>query len=53
VVVVAISYWKEITGTPGISFLWGMPLCLLAEVGVGALVSVIPIGRKTPPLENE
>ena len=45
-VVIAVSYWKEITGTPGISFLWAMPLSLLAEVGVGALVSLIPIGRR-------
>jgi solute:Na+ symporter, SSS family len=48
VVVVAISYWKEITGTPGISFLWAMPLSLVAEVGVGALVSLIPIGVRSP-----
>lgn len=45
-VVIAVSYWKEITGTPGISFIWAMPLSLIAEVGVGALVSLIPIKRK-------
>ena len=48
-VVIAISYWKEITGTPGISFLWAMPVGLVAEVGVGALVSLIPIGQKRLP----
>jgi SSS family solute:Na+ symporter len=44
--VIAISYWKEITGTQGISFLWAMPLSLAVEVGVGALASLIPVGRK-------
>ena len=34
-VVIVVSYWREITGTPGISFLWAMPLSLVAEVGVG------------------
>ncbi len=45
-IVVSINYWQEITGSPGISFLWAMPSCLIVEVGVGALVSLIPIGRK-------
>ncbi len=44
--VVAITYWKELTGTQGISFLWAMPLSLVVEVGVGALVSLIPFGKK-------
>ena len=44
-VVIAVSYWKEFTGTQGISFLWAMPLSLLAEVGVGALASLIPVGE--------
>ena len=51
--VIAVNFWKEITGTPGISFLWAMPLCLVVEVGVGALASLIPIGHKsTVPLEK-
>ena len=45
-VAIAISYWKEFTGVQGISFLWAMPLSLVAEVGVGALVSLIPIGQR-------
>lgn len=45
-VVIGINYWQEITGSPGISFLWAMPLSLLSEVGVGALVSLIPIARR-------
>ena len=47
-VVIAVSYWKEFTGTQGISFLWAMPLSLLVEVGVGALASLIPIGQRGP-----
>jgi len=51
IVVVAVSYWMEITGRPGISFLWAMPLSLGTEVGVGAMVSLIPISRRsTVPL---
>lgn len=40
-VAVGINYWKEITGQPGISFLWAMPLSLLAEVVVGAIASAL------------
>jgi Na+/proline symporter len=46
-VVVTINYWTEMTGESGISFLWAMPLSLVTEVGVGALVSLIPIGRRS------
>ena len=46
--VVAINFWYEITGTPGISFLWAMPLGLAIQVGVGMLVSLIPVGRGKP-----
>ena len=35
--VIAISYWKEIVGTPGISFLYAMPVGLVVEVGVGVV----------------
>jgi len=48
--VIAITYWKEITGTQGISFLWAMPLSLVVEVGVGALLSLIPVGKKAVPI---
>ena len=48
VVAILINYWTEITGTPGISFLWGMILSLLAEMVVGSLVSLVPIGQKRP-----
>jgi solute:Na+ symporter, SSS family len=48
--VIAVTYWKEITGVQGISFLWAMPLSLVVEVGVGALVSLIPVGRKAAPI---
>ncbi|MGI6417396.1 MAG: sodium:solute symporter family transporter [Thermoguttaceae bacterium] len=44
--VVSITYWKEITGAQGISFLWAMPASLVVEVAVGALVSLIPLGKR-------
>lgn len=44
--VVAVNYWKELTGTPGISFFWGIPLSLAVQITVGALVSLLPIGRR-------
>lgn len=52
-VVVAINYWEEITGTKGISFLWAMPLGFVVEVGIGSLVSLLPIGRKPKPLTTD
>ncbi len=46
-VVVTISFWKELTGsTEGISFLWAMPLGFAAQTAVGALLSLLPIGRR-------
>jgi SSS family solute:Na+ symporter len=48
-VVITVSYWKEITGTQTISFLWAMPLSLVVQIGVGMLASLIPIGRARPP----
>jgi SSS family solute:Na+ symporter len=45
-VVIAVNYWQEITGTRGISFLWAMPLSFLAQVALGSLVSLLPIGRR-------
>jgi SSS family solute:Na+ symporter len=45
-VVVAISYWKEITGTEGISFIWAMPLSFVVQIGTGMLASLVPIGRR-------
>jgi solute:Na+ symporter, SSS family len=47
-VAVLLSYWREITGSAGISFIWAMPLSLLVEVVVGSLISLIPIGDKRP-----
>ncbi len=46
--VVAINYWKEFTGEPGISFLWAMPLGLSVQVVVGSLASLLPIGPPRP-----
>jgi SSS family solute:Na+ symporter len=46
--VVSINYWTEITGEPGISFLWAMPLGLLVQASTGALASLLPIGPPGP-----
>lgn len=46
-VVVAVNFWKEITGTPGISFIWAMPLGLVVQVGVGMVASLLPMGRRS------
>jgi solute:Na+ symporter, SSS family len=51
-VVILVAYWREITGAQGISFLWAMPLSLVAEVCVGSIASLLPIGRPAPPLEQ-
>jgi SSS family solute:Na+ symporter len=45
-VTVGINYWQEFTGRPGISFLWAMPLSLLAEVAVGAVASALLVRRR-------
>jgi SSS family solute:Na+ symporter len=47
---VAISYWKEFTGAPGISFLWALPVSLAVEVAVASVASLVPIGRPAAPL---
>ena len=52
-VAVTISYWEELTGAKGISFIWAMPLSLIAQVAVGSLVSLLPIGQRRPPLTDE
>jgi len=44
-VVIGINFWEELTGTQGISFFWAMPLGLAVQIGVGTLVSLLPIGR--------
>ncbi len=44
--VVGISFWKEITGTDGVSFFWAMPLGLAVQIGVGSLASLAPLGRR-------
>ncbi len=40
VVAVLIAYWKDVTGTEGISFLWIMPGSLVTGVVVGFIVSL-------------
>lgn len=53
VTAVLVSYWPEITGEPGISWIWAMPVSLAVEIVVGALVSLIPIGPRRPMLTRE
>lgn len=38
-VVVAVNFWEEIIGSPGINFLWAMPLGLGVQIIVGILIS--------------
>jgi solute:Na+ symporter, SSS family len=52
VVAIVVAYWKEITGAEGVSFLWAMPLSLMVEIGVGSLVSLLPIGQPAAPLDQ-
>jgi solute:Na+ symporter, SSS family len=49
-VVVLINFWKDFTGSDGISFIWGMPLALLAQIVVGWLASMLPIGPPPKPM---
>ena len=51
-VVTAINYWKEITGTPGISFLWAMPVALIVQMTVGMIASIPRIGRRACETKN-
>ena len=44
-VVILINYWEPIFGTKGISFLWGMPLGLVAQVSAGMLFSLVKRSR--------
>ena len=46
-VVISVNYWKQLTGTAGISFVWAMPFGLLAQIVVGGVVSLLPLARKT------
>jgi len=46
VVVVAINYWEQITGAPGISFFWAMPISILAQIAVVIIASAPPIGQR-------
>ena len=45
--VAAINFWPDVTHRPGISFLWSMPLGLLAQISVGYAASrVMPSQSK-------
>lgn len=48
-VAVQIAYF----GALGLSFLWIMPLSLLAGILAGCVISLVPIGKRRPMLEVE
>jgi SSS family solute:Na+ symporter len=50
--VVAVNFWEEITGTPGINFLWAMPSGLIVQIIVGTLVSWF-FPTKIPPHQTD
>lgn len=39
--VILISFWQDLFGVRGIGFLWAMPLGLLIQVSLGAVVSLV------------
>ncbi len=47
-VVISINFWEEITGSQGISFFWSQPLGLTAQISIGSLASLLPLGRRSP-----
>jgi SSS family solute:Na+ symporter len=49
--VVLISFETEFFGTKTIGFIYAMPIALVVECGVGALASLIPIGKVKPMRE--
>lgn len=50
VAVVAVTWWPDFTGRPGIGAFWMMPLALAAQLAVGAAASLVPIGPPARPL---
>ncbi len=49
-VAVSINFWHDLTGSPGISFIWGMPAALVLQIAAGCLASLIPIGSGPRPM---
>jgi len=45
-----ISYWKPLTGSDGIGFLWMLPIALTLQMAVGCVASLLPIGPRARPL---
>lgn len=45
-VVTSINFWEDVTGAPGISIFWAMPLSLVAQIATGSLASLLPWGRR-------
>ncbi|QDS99129.1 sodium:solute symporter family transporter [Adhaeretor mobilis] len=51
-VIVAVNFSEEITGHPGINFLWAMPLGLVVQITVGIVVSRC-FPKTSSPQSNE
>ena len=43
---VTISFWRELTGSTGIRFLWAMPLSFATQIVTGSLASLLPFGTR-------
>ena len=43
---ISINFWEQFTGMKGISFLWSLPVSFVVEVGVAAVLSLMPLGRR-------
>ncbi len=50
-VIVAVNFYEEITGRPGINFLWAMPLGLAVQIIVGVIVSRCFPKTSTPEVQ--
>lgn len=47
---IGISFWENIFGVAGPSFLYIMPASLVAGIVIGTLTSLIPVGPKPKPM---
>jgi SSS family solute:Na+ symporter len=48
--VVAVTWWPDLTGRPGIGVFWMLPLAIVSQLAVGAAASLLPIGPPARPL---
>lgn len=48
--VVAVTWWPDFTGRPGIGSFWMMPLALVVQLAAGTAASLLPLGPPARPL---